>query len=185
VYVCSFSPDGTLNNDFGTDGIFYYSWYSNNDTREIIFQNGSKYVFGTRNTMISLNQNGGLDTIFNNTGVFICENFCFQDLKSQRASKIILGGSSNNNFAIARLNIPSDVSVKPYPYIDNSITIFPNPAKDYLYFDSEKQFEVFDIQGRMLLKSEKAMQSVNVSHLKAGIYFIRFENGQVKKFVKE
>ena len=41
-----------------------------------------------------------------------------------------------------------------------------------------------DIQGRVLLRSENATQSVNVSYLKAGIYFIKFEDGGVRKFVK-
>ena len=65
------------------------------------------------------------------------------------------------------------------------ISDFPNPAKDYLYFNSEQRFEIMDIQGRILLRSETAAQAVNVSHLKTGIYFIKFEDGGVRKFVKE
>ncbi|MCL2435332.1 MAG: T9SS type A sorting domain-containing protein, partial [Lentimicrobiaceae bacterium] len=100
--------------------------------------------------------------------------------------KLILGGrNSNGNFLLTRLNIPPAVSVKEQ---DNSFAtqvIFPNPATDQLYFKKESKFEIMDIQGRILLKSEKFVQSVNVSHLRAGVYFIKFDDKQVRKFVKE
>ncbi|MCL2706491.1 MAG: T9SS type A sorting domain-containing protein, partial [Spirochaetaceae bacterium] len=71
---------------------------------------------------------------------------------------------------------------------DNSFAtqvVFPNPATDQLYFKKESKFEIMDIQGRVLLKNEKFVQSVNVNHLKAGIYFIKFEDNRVEKFVKK
>ena len=71
------------------------------------------------------------------------------------------------------------------PTVSNMISIFPNPAKDYLLFKTEKQFEIIDMQGRVLLKSEKTTKSININHLKAGVYFIKFEDGRVEKFVKE
>ena len=35
------------------------------------------------------------------------------------------------------------------------------------------------MQGKVLLRGEKATQTINVSHLKAGIYFIKFEDSSV------
>jgi hypothetical protein len=65
------------------------------------------------------------------------------------------------------------------------LIIYPNPTKDELYFNAERSFEIMDILGKIVLKSEKAMLSINVSHLKTGVYFIKFEDKQVRKFVKE
>ena len=70
----------------------------------------------------------------------------------------------------------------------DKINIYPNPTNNVLNFSSETPFEIINIQGKVLLKSEKAEKSVNVSGLPAGIYFVKFEAGKVtvtKKFVKE
>jgi len=40
-------------------------------------------------------------------------------------------------------------------------------------------------QGKILLTVDKPVQSIDVSHLNAGVYFIRFESWWMKKFVKE
>ena len=77
--------------------------------------------------------------------------------------------------------------------ISNKISIFPNPAKNYLHFKTEKQFEIFDIMGKkqMLrkthqLNAESRKENViDISNLKAGLYFIKFEDGCVEKFVKK
>jgi len=192
VFVCNFHSNGGINENFGTDGFYYYRFgilpERIRPSAQKILQNGSKYIAAFQHDkIISINHNGTLDTAFNNTGVFVCENYAFEDVKLQGTNKLILGGRSNGNFALVRLNIPytSEVSIKQNNYLNDLPLIFPNPAKDYLYFNAEKQFEIMDLQGRVLLKSEKPLQSVNVSHLKAGVYFIRFEGDRVGKFVKE
>ena len=63
--------------------------------------------------------------------------------------------------------------------------IYPNPVKDYINFSDKKRFEIMDMQGKILLKSETATQSVNVSGLNAGFYLIKFEDNIIVKFIKE
>ena len=106
-------------------------------------------------------------------------------MQLQKPNKLIVGYRYNGIFYIARLNIPSGVSVKEQ---DNSFAtqvVFPNPATDQLYFKKESKFEIMDIQGRVLLKSEKFVQSVNISQLESGIYFVKFEDNRVVKFIKK
>jgi len=184
LYIVSFDPTGVINSDFGTDGVYYYPWNYLNASPLNIFQVGSNYLIGVRHTVFSINQTGILDTNFNHTGVYDFENFVFKNMKLQKPNKLILGGSYNNNFAIARLNIPYEVSIKETTAAENRINVFPNPTKDYLYFSNETKFEIMDIQGRVLIKSEKPAQLINVSHLKIGTYFVKFEDGRVGKFVK-
>jgi uncharacterized delta-60 repeat protein len=181
-------PNGTVDNTFGNNGFCFlniqYPLTNIEQPGRNILSINDKYLTGWYNRIICTNSNGNLDTNFNNTGVFNFENFTFLDMKFQKNNKLILGGSFDENFSIARLNIPLEVSAKSYE-MDNTIHFFPNPSKNILYFSKEKQYEIMDIQGRLLLKSEKPMQTVNVAHLKTGIYFIEFDDSQVVKFVKE
>ena len=69
-----------------------------------------------------------------------------------------------------------------------SLQVYPNPTRDILHFSLATPFEIRDIQGRMLLKNDKAVESVNINSLPSGIYFITLstERGKtVKKIIKE
>ncbi|MCL2246364.1 MAG: T9SS type A sorting domain-containing protein [Lentimicrobiaceae bacterium] len=186
TFMCCLYDDGTINNNFGVNG---FSYFDNIPLVSLIqkgfLQNGNKYLIGSYDKLISVSKNGSLDPNFNNTGLFTCESYYFFDINLQMNDKLILGGSSNGTFSLMRLDIPSNLSVNQLDNSDNSIVVYPNPAKDYLHFNTEQPFEIMDIQGRILLKNKQATRSVNVSHLKAGICFIKFENNQVEKFIKE
>jgi len=197
LYVCSLNSDGILNSNFGTDGFFYHYYNGSVPSVQNILPYENKYLIGyQRNKIIGMNDNGILDTSFNNTGEFIFDistNDRFHTIKHQGDNKLILAVFRLESYPtfrmfLARLNISPEVSIISNPYLDNSITIFPNPTKDYLYFNNEIKFEIMDTQGRVLLKSEKPVQSVNVSHLKAGVYFIKTANGtniQTQKIIKQ
>jgi hypothetical protein len=188
-FIFKVLPNGIVDDTFGNNGFYFFNiqtpfaniTYTGNN----ILQHNDTYLTGWYNRIFCTNSNGTLNTNFNNSGVFHCENFTFQDMKFQSKEHLILGGSSNGNFAIARVSIPYDVSVKPNYNANNLFNVYPNPVKDNLYFMNEMKFEIIDIKGKVLLKSENAVQSVNVSHLKAGIYLIKFEDFCVRKFVKE
>ena len=66
----------------------------------------------------------------------------------------------------------------------DKIKIYPNPANDLLYFSSETPFDMINLQGKVLLKSEKAVNYLNVSGLPAGIYFVKV-CGEIVKIVKQ
>ena len=180
-------PDGTTDKDFGNEGycLNYFQTYFEPNISVKILESESRFIIGYHNEVVGINLNGTLDLSFNQTGMFKCENFTFKEMKFQDADKLVLGGTSKGNFAIARLIIPPKISVKELSSTDKTITIFPIPANNNIYFSQETKFEIMDIQGNVLLKSEKAIQVANVSFLKAGVYFVRFGDGSVGKFVKE
>lgn len=75
-----------------------------------------------------------------------------------------------------------------------SITVYPNPAKEYLYFknSSISSYTVYDITGKVLLESNEISNSsetiIDIRFLKQGLYFVvlKTEKGLVsEKFVKE
>ena len=61
---------------------------------------------------------------------------------------------------------------------------YPNPTKDILYFNQASAYEIYDLQGKLILKSKKPQNSVNTSKLKSGIYLIKI-GGEIMKFVVE
>ena len=68
------------------------------------------------------------------------------------------------------------------------VKIYPNPASGVLYFSTGTPFEITDMQGKVLLKSEKAVKSVNISGLPSGTYLVTLTAGTgkaVTKIIKE
>ena len=68
------------------------------------------------------------------------------------------------------------------------IKMYPNPACNILNFSIETPFEITDLQGRTVQKSDSAVKSVNISSLPAGTYFVTVTVGTdkvVRKVVKE
>ena len=187
LFICGFNSNGTINQNFGENGFFYYSTLATNNNQTFL-QNGDKYLIREGKQIVSINNNGTFDTHFNNNGFYFFEDFhTTTDMKFQNTDKIIIGGVDNyyGNLAMTRITISSDVSIKEIDYSEKSSIIFPNPTNDILHFKTEKQFKIFDVQGKLLLKSEEFTNLVNISYLTAGIYFIKFEDNKVEKFVKK
>jgi hypothetical protein len=71
--------------------------------------------------------------------------------------------------------------------------IYPNPARDELRITNYELrsgiIDFFDITGKKIsshhLISSSSHQTINVSHLSSGIYFIKISNELVGKFIKE
>jgi len=186
AFLSKFSSNGILDLGFGEDG-----FYCSNTGISLISSIGDKYVIvGYQNS--GYQNNGYKMTIVNNDGksgkeVYTCGIYYLQDMKLQGNNKVILGGGhqmNGANFALERAIIDLETSIKLNKYSANDLIIFPNPAKENLYFNNETMFEIIDIQGKILLRSESPVKSVNVGNLETGIYFVRFENS-VHKFIKE
>jgi hypothetical protein len=78
--------------------------------------------------------------------------------------------------------------------IDNTqskISIFPNPAQDYLVFSNQKILDnvtVYDLNGRSIKTYQKIAKSIDVSFLEKGVYLIKIntdEQTHTLKFIKE
>jgi hypothetical protein len=69
--------------------------------------------------------------------------------------------------------------------------LYPNPVKDQLYIDinlDDLNIEIFNLSGQLLLKTNE--KTIELSHLKAGVYFLNINSGtlntsKVYKFIKE
>lgn len=67
--------------------------------------------------------------------------------------------------------------------VNHSTLFYPNPAKDIVYTGAGK-VEIIDINGLVVL-AETTKESINISHLSSGIYFIKINDGISKLIISQ
>jgi len=72
------------------------------------------------------------------------------------------------------------------------IKIFPNPVRDYVNIESDKNFvayEVIDGSGKLILNKDFKGSKIDISNLKTGVYFIKLKSlsneTNIVKFIKK
>ena len=71
------------------------------------------------------------------------------------------------------------------------LTVFPNPAKDFIYFAKKPENGVaiiYDASGKMILNTKIHESNLNISYLEKGIYFMEitsYDSHNFTKFIKE
>ena len=102
-------------------------------------------------------------------------------------------GCVNAMLALEEIEDYKDITGIEDNYTDN-INIYPNPAQDRLYIETESEIEeviVYDIYGRHQVTetpSHQEMISIDISNLNSGVYFIKINTAEgniVKRFVKK
>lgn len=79
----------------------------------------------------------------------------------------------------------SSLGVKEFT--SNKFTIYPNPTSNSLYvsgINDIESLEIFDLNGRQLIKKADA-NSVDISELSKGVYFIKLNDKEIFKFIKK
>ena len=188
IFVYNFNSAGVQNSDFGIDGLFSYYYYPKNylGVQNMIPYNDNYLIEFEGSKIISINSNGTLDSTFNNTGMVVIDGFYTRNITLQGGDKLILCGA---NYLI-RIILPPKTSIKQNN-IDNFITIFPNPTTGGLRIQEFKcsrvqRVEVYDIYGRkQSYVSSVTCNEIDISHLRAGVYFVKIETdaGEVVKKV--
>ena len=75
--------------------------------------------------------------------------------------------------------------------LNSSLSIYPNPAKDQLFVETEmavEEISVYDVFGRQQLAISGQQSAVDVSNLSNGVYFVKVKsenNEVVKRFIKK
>ncbi|WNB17004.1 Kelch repeat-containing protein [Marivirga arenosa] len=96
-----------------------------------------------------------------------------------------------------RYSIPSDTLstenavLSVNPYLDAEISIYPNPANEFVNFSLGeniilKQIQVLNVNGKFV-KTVKSNDRIDLSNLAPGLYFVRFKTNQgetTKKLIK-
>ena len=70
----------------------------------------------------------------------------------------------------------------------NNVKMFPNPANGYLNFTTNSHenidIQIFDMLGKSVLRLENVRNSVDISELKSGVYFVQIVLGTEKSTKK-
>ena len=87
--------------------------------------------------------------------------------------------------------VPSTLSTADFGNTNNTISLYPNPAKEVLNISSSSQIakiEVYDLLGKKVASNNNA-SNVNVAALGKGAYIVKVvqENGSIvaKQLIKE
>ena len=80
------------------------------------------------------------------------------------------------------------LSIENFNLVDN-ISIFPNPTSDYISISNLKLTESYLIVNQIGQKVKKGIisnnQQIDIRNFTNGLYFLKFENGNTIKFIKE
>ncbi|MEM8521519.1 ubiquitin-like protein [Flavobacterium sp. PL12] len=73
--------------------------------------------------------------------------------------------------------------------INTGLKVFPNPSAVYLTVSGlteDKNYTIFNLTGNIAKRGITGDQEkINIQSLPTGVYFLKFENGSVAKFIKE
>jgi endoglucanase len=117
------------------------------------------------------------------TDTFSVYTFVFDMAAATSNARMVFDmGNSTLNISVTDIKIEEIVFEAPTGIISpevEKLRIFPNPVKDILYYSNPENFtrvSVFSLDGKQLLDKpiQQAENSLDVSGLQPGIYFIRF-----------
>lgn len=198
--IVRLNPDGSRDTSFNTGTGF--TIILNGNVKSVIVQNDGKIILGgtfnsykglVENNIIRLNTDGTKDTAFTAGIGFNNSVNCITPLND---GSILIGGSFTSyrgfidtSFLIA-LNGNNLLSSDSFIEL-NSISIWPNPAKEIVNVDPLNNtlissIKIYDIRGKLHINTSKT--SIDVSNFSSGLYIIKVktEEGEItKKFIKE
>ncbi len=68
--------------------------------------------------------------------------------------------------------------------IESSFEMYPNPSKSLVNFSKIMSISVYDLTGKKVISKEN-VNSIDITELVSGIYFIQSEEGYTQKLIKE
>lgn len=100
------------------------------------------------------------------------------------------GGSQNYSLIVSGFD-SSSLSTESFK--TDNLFVYPNPASDMLYFSTTEnasldKVEIYDTIGKRVLSSQINNNSVDISQLTSGVYFVKIYSGEsqvTKKIIKK
>ncbi|MEZ4796800.1 MAG: T9SS type A sorting domain-containing protein [Flavobacteriaceae bacterium] len=107
-------------------------------------------------------------------------------------NKLIIGTHGNGMW---ETTVENTLSVNSFDELENKITIYPNPALSEINFKSNNfnliensNYNIVDINGKVVLSGTISNKKVDVSKLNTGLYFVNINANGIKqtlKFIKK
>ncbi|HTN45673.1 MAG TPA: T9SS type A sorting domain-containing protein [Flavipsychrobacter sp.] len=108
-------------------------------------------------------------------------------------SRVMCKDSSDCSFlTVDNLSFANTTAVRD-KVNENFIKVYPNPAKDRIFIDSElslpiQRISLVDVTGRILLEKDGNVRQINLSQVMPGTYFLKLQTSEgllVKKLIVE
>lgn len=87
-----------------------------------------------------------------------------------------------NGYAYVPVNFSSTCTLSTTDFENiNSISVYPNPVKDKLWFDNPNQIkidkaEIYNVSGQMIKSFDAVNDFIDIESLNAGVYFLKVYN---------
>lgn len=194
--VVRFTTSGALDTSFSGDGKLSIPIFASSsdypkalavqpDGKIILL--GNSTITSTQKTIsvVRLTSSGQLDTTFNNDGIAtytppLYGDANMFDVKLQSTGKILLGGSMQNNYTLARIFSGNELSANEWNQEDN--LFYPNPAEEVIYFSENLiSATIFTIEGKKIIQETSQIRQLDVSTLTKGIYLLMLQTSDGRK----
>ena len=87
------------------------------------------------------------------------------------------------------LEIDTSLSLEEVELTNNNIKIYPNPSNDFIQINGlirKERYRIYNTLGAEIKEGEISdNEKINIQILKSGLYFVKFEDGNTLKFIKE
>lgn len=128
-----------------------------------------------------------------NTGNALFEWSASSDQVREQPYQVVFKASDDlglANFEVIQFRVVDELSSVESMDLSSAIIMFPNPAKDYLYFDEPfllgTPYEIIDSNGKQIQKGVLDQTSIPILQIPQGIYFISFPELKIQKgFIKK
>lgn len=148
------------------------------------FRRGRAYVFENQ---------GGNWTQINNAmlGVADNDNFGFSIAISQDGSRVVVGAINNDTTGnnAGQVQVFENTLLSTTDFESNSVSFYPNPAKDRIIFSSKNTIEnitLYNLVGQKVLYQEVYNTEIelDISHLSVGTYIAKCNDNEKSKSLK-
>lgn len=148
----------------------------------------SDYTTGDPNKFIGIQQIDGNDTLWSYIEIEFSEedpndNSCWD-------SRVIVLQAVQNSNPNQPLIAGEMITSVDHQNLENELILFPNPAVDFIYFNSvfsNISFQILNFEGREIKNGQLNDTRLDISNLNKGIYFIRIKKQGIvflKKILK-
>ncbi len=111
----------------------------------------------------------------------------FSEVTTNKVRLYINAASTDNTVRLYELEVYGRrTTLGTNDFVTSKFNIYPNPTSDILNIfgvDEVAFLEVFDANGKSII-TQKKLKSVNVSSLPKGVYFLKINNKETVKFIK-
>ncbi|MGV1013176.1 MAG: T9SS type A sorting domain-containing protein [Flavobacterium sp.] len=157
------------------------TWNASTETGIIgyhVYKSSSEFGIYTKLTSTPISVLNYTDSSYNATDWYMVKAIKLQTTGSGTYLNPSIGISNN----VASLTTES--------FDFETITISPNPAKEVLLIHSTENiqsYQIIDLQGKVILEQAFDKNSINISQLENGVYFIKifsWKKNSIRKFIK-